>query len=370
MRIFYDGKMYSPQLFGGISRYFANIISRLPETYTPIVTTYCDKANTTGTAHYSAHPNLRDFKYSRFLHYRIAPIIEKFYFRKVTNNEKFELAHPTYYSLLTQREISEYKCPVVITVHDMIHELFPKQKDPHGIERKEKQKAVLAAQGIICVSENTKKDLLERYPALENKVTVTHLASDIDINKSYGNEKTPTQPYYLFVGSRDKQYKNFDCLLLAFSQVISVNSEVVLCVVGRPFNTYETNLIKELNLTNYIEYYGQVGDNHLAKLYRCSVAFVYPSLYEGFGIPPLEAMSCGTVAVASNTSSIPEVVGDAGILFDPKAVGDLAEILLFLLDNPIERDRLITKGYQRAKTFSWDKTVAQTLEVYRSVSHC
>ena len=103
-------------------------------------------------------------------------------------------------------------------------------------------------------------------------------------------------------------------------------------------------------------------------MYRCSVGFVYPSLYEGFGILPLEAKSCGTVVVASNGSSIPEVVGDAGLLFKPRSTSDLVDILLFLLDKPAERDRLICKGYKRVQKVSWNKTVAQTLEVYRSVS--
>jgi glycosyltransferase involved in cell wall biosynthesis len=120
-------------------------------------------------------------------------------------------------------------------------------------------------------------------------------------------------------------------------------------------------------LSDRIELYTYASDAHLAKLYRCSIAFVYPSLYEGFGIPTLEAMSCGTPVVASNCASIPEVVGDAGLMFNPKSVSDLTDIMLFLLDNPTERDRLISKGHQRAKTFSWDKTVAQTLEVYQSV---
>jgi glycosyltransferase involved in cell wall biosynthesis len=366
MRIFYDGKIYSLQSFGGISRYFANIINRLPIDYTPIITTFSkpDKQK----EHYPVHPNLKACQYSRFLHYRIAPIVEKYYFRKVTDNEEFELAHPTYHSLLTQRDFSDYKCPVILTIHDMIHELFPR-KDSLKIEREKKRKAVLSAQAILCVSENTKKDLLELYPTLENKITVTYLASEIDINMSYGQENVPQQPYLLYVGGRDKYYKNFDSLLLAFSKVVSVNPDIKLCVVGYPFHKYEINLIQELKLTDYIENFGQISDNHLAKLYRCSLAFIYPSLYEGFGIPPLEAMSCGTVAVASNISSIPEVVGDAGILFNPKAIGDLADIILFLLDNPAERDRLIAKGFQRAKDFSWDKTTAKTIEVYRSVSN-
>jgi len=123
-----------------------------------------------------------------------------------------------------------------------------------------------------------------------------------------------------------------------------------------------------LSLGKSIEHYGYASDCHLAKLYRCSVAFVYPSLYEGFGIPPLEAMSCGTAVVASNTSSIPEVVGDAGILFDPTSTSDLVDILLNLLENSSKRECLISKGLVRASMFSWDQTIAQTLEVYRSIT--
>jgi glycosyltransferase involved in cell wall biosynthesis len=137
--------------------------------------------------------------------------------------------------------------------------------------------------------------------------------------------------------------------------------------VGYPFSETEIKRIAELKITDRLELYTYASDDHLAKLYRCSIAFVYPSLYEGFGIPPLEAMSCGTPVVASNSSSIPEVAGEAGLLFDPKSVNDLTDILLSLLDNPTERDRLIAKGLQRAKTFSWDQTVARTLEVYESV---
>jgi len=117
-----------------------------------------------------------------------------------------------------------------------------------------------------------------------------------------------------------------------------------------------------------IEHYEQVTDAHLAKLYQHSVAFVYPSLYEGFGIPPLEAMSCGTPVVASNRSSLPEVVGDAGLLFDPDNPDELTDILTTLATDSSQRERMIAKGRERAKGFSWDKTVAQTLEIYREIS--
>lgn len=366
MRILYDGRIYQIQNAGGINRYFASLISRLPESFIPTFTT-CESRD----LHHPSHPNLKVFPYRKFSSRSrsISSWLEKYYFRSVAAFNRFDVAHPTYYTLLTRQELDKYRCPVVLTVHDMIYEIFPEQTDPLGKNAESKQKAVLAAEAIICVSENTKKDLLERHPSLEDRVTVTYLASEIEASLSHGSEPVPSQPYYLYVGSRAK-YKNFDGLLVAIAKTVSLQPDVVLCIVGSPLNDIEEKMIVNLKLTNHIKYYGYVNDNHLAKLYRCSVAFVYPSLYEGFGIPPLEAMSCGTVVVASNCSSIPEVVGDAGLLFDPKSTNDLVDILLFLLDSSTERDRLIAKGYKRAQAFSWDKTVAQTVDIYRSVKDC
>lgn len=365
IRILYDGQIYAMQANGGINRYFNNLISKLPESVIPGLTT-CQPRE----VNYPVNPNLKIFFYKRFGFRpgRVSYWLEKYYFRGVAAFHKFDVVHPTYYSSLTGKAIDKYRYPVVITVWDMIHELFAEQIDPNGQQAEEKRKAILAAQAIICISENTKKDLLERYSLPENKVTVTYLASEIDVALSHGSEPVPSQPYYLYVGAR-AGYKNFDGLLFAFAKAVSVRSDIALCIVGSPFNETEEKLIAELKLTDHIEHYDRASDRHLAKLYHSSVALVYPSLYEGFGIPPLEAMSCGTVVVACNCSSIPEVVGDAGLLFAPRATSsDLADILSFLLDSPIERDRLIAKGYQRVKAFSWDKTVTQTLDVYQSAS--
>lgn len=364
MRILYDGQIYAAQSAGGINRYFANIISRLPESYSPILTAIHHPS-----LNHPSHPKLQIYNYKRFRFNQVSSTIEKYYFRALINLIKYDIAHPTYYSLLTQKDIKEYSCPVVITVYDMIHEIFANQMDPKGNVIEAKRQALIGSQAIICISENTKKDLLRIYPFIsEEKITVTYLASELDGSLSYGAESVPSKPYYLYVGSRQSQYKNFTGLLMALAKVVSVNSEIALCVVGLPFNDAELKLINDLKIASFIEYYEYVNDRHLAKLYRCSVAFVYPSIYEGFGIPPLEAMACGTVVVASNSSSIPEVVGDAGILFDPQKITDLADILLSLIDDHQQRDLLITKGYQRAKQFSWDQTVAETIKVYSSVS--
>ena len=371
MQILYDGHLYTIQNKGGVNRYFANLIGRLPESFTPWLTVFSSYE-----FDYPTHPNLKKIEYHRIKlrPFRFAQWLEKNNARWLeqkwsygASSKSITIAHPTGNSLLTHQPIKHYSCPVVITVHDMIQELFPGMVASSARQIEEKRKAILAAQAIICVSENTKRDLLERYRLPDDRVTVTHLASELDIELAYGDESVPARPYFLYVGSR-YTYKNFDGLLLAFAKAISIQPDLVLCVVGVPFNDVERKRIAELNLADYIENYGQVSDRYLAKLYRCSVAFVYPSLYEGFGIPSLEAMACGTAVVASDCSSIPEVVGDAGILFNPAVVTDLTDILLMLLNSPTERDRLIDKGFQRAKQFSWDKTAAQTVELYRSVA--
>lgn len=306
------------------------------------------------------HPKLKSYAYRNLRPGRI------FYKFEQIISGVFDIAHPTYYTLLTPWGIEEYRCPVVLTVWDMIHERFS-QHDPAGETASLKRKAIEAAQVVICISENTKKDLQEFYEVSESKIRVTHLASDLDVSRAFGSEPVPETPYFLYVGARYK-YKNFNGLLDAFAKARLSRPDTTLCVVGPAFTDAELKLIAELGIAGGVVNYGHVSDAHLAKLYRCSIAFVYPSLYEGFGIPPLEAMACGTAVVASNRSSIPEVIGDAGLLFDPSLPDELTDILLLLLAGGAERGRLVEAGRRRAQMFNWDKTAAQTFEIYRSVS--
>ncbi|MFK0733812.1 MAG: glycosyltransferase family 4 protein [Gloeotrichia echinulata GP01] len=363
MQILYDGEIYGMQKVGGINRYFDNIISRLPNDFHPILTSIRSRND-----YHPSHPNLKLFSYKRFGFKpgRLCYWLEPYYFQLAEAINNFQLFHPTYYSLLTRRRFETKRCPVVLTVHDMIHEIFAESMDKNGETAAKKRSAILAADVILCVSENTKKDLLERYLLPEERVWVTYLGTEFNPNFGYGNEPIPSQPFFLHVGGRGL-YKNFNTLLIAFSKAVSQVPDIMLCVVGSPFDSTEQNMIAEMHLNNHIQHFSYTSDSHLAKLYRNCLAFVYPSLYEGFGIPPLEAMICQAPVIASNTSSIPEVVGDAGLLFDPTSITDLADRLLFLVEHPAERQRLITKGLEQAKKFSWDKTVTQTLEAYQFV---
>jgi glycosyltransferase involved in cell wall biosynthesis len=364
MHILYDGLIYKLQTKGGISRYFKNLISLLPEELTPVLTGYRSRK-----VIYPTHPRLKKYLYpcAGLNPKRLSEPFGKYFFKVATAIAKFDLIHPTYYWLNTEQDLRSYSKPVVITFHDMVHEIFAKHMDPTGQVAKVKYRASQAADLIICISENTKRDVLERYSISEDRVKVIYHAADLDQSMSYGSESVPSRPYFLYVGSRNSNYKNFEILLIAFSKILNAQPDVSLCVVGSPLNQAEQIMAASLNISHAIEIFSNVDDHHLAKLYRCSIAFVYPSSYEGFGIPLLEAMACGTPVVASKASCFPEIVDDAGLLFNPKSAPELVDILLSLLNNSLERDRLVQKGYQRAQLFSWEKTVEQTVKVYESL---
>jgi glycosyltransferase involved in cell wall biosynthesis len=183
---------------------------------------------------------------------------------------------------------------------------------------------------------------------------------------SFGNEKVPNCPYFLYVGSR-VVYKNFDLLLKAFSKIKDMRPGVKLCIVGAKLTDDESKKVAQLGLIGFIEHAGFVTSPHLAKLYRCSLALVYPSKYEGFGLPPLEAMTCRTAVIAANVSSVPEVLGNGGILIDPNSVNELTDAMLLLIDNQSARDKIIENGIKRSQLFSWDTNVNEIVKLYNKL---
>jgi glycosyltransferase involved in cell wall biosynthesis len=206
MRILYDGGAFQEQGAGGIKRYFANLISGLPANFEPHLTT-CRAAKDIEPE----HPHLRIHRFRRFRPQRLSLRLEKVFFGRVEKNFSFDLAHPTYYTLLSQHEVSQYRCPVVITVWDMIHEIFP-ELEPTGQLVARKRRGIEAADAILCISENTRQDLLSHYKVDETKVLVTHLAANLTSTPNNREHRTPSRPYFLYVGAR-AGYKNFHGLL-------------------------------------------------------------------------------------------------------------------------------------------------------------
>lgn len=360
MKIFYDGSILYAQKVGGVNRYFSQIISHLPDSYQP--TLVCSQNN---GDNFPKHPNLNLVTVNLFQPIQVSARWMRWKFQKEFENIDCDFVHPTYYVPLTWRNIKQCHKPIVLSVWDFIHETFPEAMDPDGEHRLIKARAIRAADIIICISENTKTDLLKFYgDNLDQKIVVTPLASSITREQSFNQTSVPPYPYLLYVGSR-AVYKGFDRLLHAFSRIASLNADLRLCVAGKPFNADETRKINSLGVAEKVVNLGFVDDHHLAKLYRCSLAFVYPSDYEGFGIPPLEAMACGTPVIAADSSSLPEVVGNAGLLFKTDLQNDLEDKLLSVINHSGERDRLINAGYERVKLFSWDATIRNTLKIYQ-----
>jgi glycosyltransferase involved in cell wall biosynthesis len=272
-----------------------------------------------------------------------------------------EIWHSTYYTLP-----KNWQGKQVATLHDAVHELYPDLYDTPFDDhlRLQKRQSIEAADAVICVSETTRQEASGYYGVEPERLVVIHNACspifrriEMDISKS-------GEPFILYVGSRSP-IKNFDRLLEAYA-AWHLRSEVSLVVAGRGWTVQERERLRRLKIQKKVRLEEDVDDENLCRLYNQAAVFVYTSLYEGFGIPLLEAMACGCPVAASRIPSTLEVAGDYPFYFDSHEPGDLLSASEQALS--AGRDDCLTKaGIARAAEFSWDKTAMKTLEVYRSL---
>jgi glycosyltransferase involved in cell wall biosynthesis len=253
---------------------------------------------------------------------------------------------------------------VVVTAHDFIYFIYPKLTSDAEPVIRDQTEAIRRADHVICISKATQNDLLERFPEKQGKSSVIYHGSSFEIQPPLAEEAIFENPCFLFVGGRGG-YKNFMFLLRAFAKASGSNPRIRLRIAGAPLNSEERWQIHLLGISDKVEEVAYPDEQQLKSLYRSSVALVYPSLHEGFGFPPLEAMACRTLAITSNATSLPEVVGDGGIMLDPRREEDWTECLLTTAKGGRERDPMIERGLERVRKFSWKSTVAQHLEIYR-----
>lgn len=262
----------------------------------------------------------------------------------------------------------------VTTIHDFAVYKYPEtfsQRNGHDIVANQKRKLFFVkhcSDLIIAVSETTKKDAIEILKIPEKKIKVIYEAADPiyyprneDLINKVKDKYKISDRYFLFVGTREPR-KNLDKAVMAFSQLGNQSSGVSFVFAGK----YGWgNDISKLN--EKVKLLGRVESEDLACLYSGAEAFIYPSLYEGFGLPILEAMSCGCPVVTSNTGSMKEISGNASILTDPESVESIMEAMEKLLKSNTLKNDLKVRGIKRAGEFSWDKAALQTLEAYRSL---
>ncbi len=358
MKILYDGRIFQVQKAGGINRVFAEVISGLPADYQPLVTGVEDFGR-----NIPSHPNLEQPRFKNFRPGRISSRVRERWWKPRLLGS-LDLFHPTYYDLIAGYSFSDFKCPTVVTAYDFIYAIYPKLIEGSAGVIRNQTEAIQKADYVICISKATENDLLERFPEKQGKTSVIYLGSSFEIQTPLPESAVFENPYFLFVGSRFG-YKNFPFLLRVFAQASQSNPRIRLRVAGAPLNSEELWQIHLLGIGDRVETIVYPDEQRLAELYRSSVALVYPSLHEGFGIPPLEAMACRTLAITSNTTSLPEVVGDGGIMLDPKRESDWVECILKTAQGGGERQATIERGLKRLGQFSWKNTVQQHLKVYQ-----
>ena len=256
----------------------------------------------------------------------------------------------------------------MVTVHDMIVEKHPEENPNAEADAAIKRAAVLRADHVICISENTKRDLLERVSVDPGRVSVIH----------HGWRRFPetpnaslppqvTKPFLLHVGAR-ATYKNWKGLIAAFARFGLSQDFQIVCFGGGKFTEEETAVLTrhELTETQVVQVGGD--DGVLGTLYRRAVLFVYPSLYEGFGMPLLEAMACGCPAACGGVSSFPEVAGDAVEYFDPLDPESINAAIRRVVGSTTRAQELRDLGERRLSEFSWERCADRTAEVYRGLA--
>lgn len=360
MKIWFDHQIFTVQRYGGISRYFVELKRALKNIHDVdadilapgYINSYLQASDVNNPFSF---PMRTSFRGQRFRPLVVAPI-----FKLAARMKRPDMIHETHYAL---GDIHLPKnLPLVSTCHDMIFERSATTSDA-ARRIALKRKSFDRADAIICISENTRTDLLDMYPALEPKVTVIHHG----VAHTQPPETLPVElpePYLLFVGTRPG-YKNFANLVRAMGASPELRDTFhLVCFGGGLFNTEELALCEAVGYPINRLHHISGNDELLAYAYKRAVAFIFPSSYEGFGMPLTEAMVQGCPVACSDASCFPEICGEAAIYFDPDDTDSIRNCLETLLCEE-KRKRLAALGSARVHQFSWQRCAELTASVYR-----
>lgn len=367
MKILYDYQAFTLQFYGGVSRYFVEIAKRLShaedtelQIFAPFYINHYLQELDPGVV--SGRQLAKAPKSAG----RLLNIYNRAAMRHKAASYNPDILHETYFS---KHAVSLRNSQArVVTVYDMIHERFPEYFAAWNKTSENKRLAIERADHVICISENTRRDLLDMSNVKSEKVSVVHLGFDAHQSNHSPSKRLIDEPYLLHVGIRSG-YKNFQRLLegYASSRMLHENYRLV-CFGGGDFSHSETQQIKRFKLPEDRLVWMGGSDSVLMNLYRHATAFVYPSLYEGFGIPSLEAMAHDCPVVCSGGGSISEVVGDAGEFFDPLDSSAIAQAVENVTGSQSRAAQLRALGRQRIKRFTWEKCAKGTHDVYSSLA--
>jgi glycosyltransferase involved in cell wall biosynthesis len=361
LRVAFDHRIFAFQKYGGISRYIVRVAENLPE--------FGVQPKIVSPLHVNEY--LRDmprgFVWGRHIaatdkNIRRAFVTSEVLHRPLALAFGADIVHETYHH---PRHVAPKRAKIVITIYDMIHEFYPVGEASDGVTRNIAA-AVKRADKIICISESTRRDLLKFHPEAADRTEVIWFGFDQNSLPASAASPHP-RPYLLYVGMRWRGYKNFHGLVSAMgsSQALREGFDLV-CAGGGAFSAEELQLIESAGLAGKV-FQQDVDDEVLHALYRHAQVFVYPSLYEGFGIPPLEAMAADCPVVAMDISSVPEVCGPAAEYCYPDQPESLRTAIERVAFSPERAEALRAAGRERLKLFSWRECARQHAELYESL---
>jgi glycosyltransferase involved in cell wall biosynthesis len=368
MRVLFDHQTFSLQAYGGISRYYTELITGINQTLD-------NKANLPLLFSDNVHLQENNINVKQFLPgvnfpkkgglvYQINQVHSKCQLKK----QAFDLFHPTYYDPYFLPRL--YGKPFVVTVYDMIYEKYGHlyselRADQTIIARK--RELIKRADRVIAISENTKKDVIDLVGVDESKIEVIYLGTSAKAVGTVEDRRNALidRSYFLFVGKR-YSYKNFRGLLRAILPVLIKNNVKLICAGGGKFSAEEQKFINSLGAERRVEHHA-VHLQTLERLYCGAIAFVFPSFYEGFGLPVLEAFTAGCPCILSNRGALPEIAGQAALYMDPDQLDSITYAADQLIQQPLLRSTLIEAGYTQLKKFSWGQTIYETLGLYKTL---
>jgi glycosyltransferase involved in cell wall biosynthesis len=363
MRILYDHQVFSLQDRGGISRYYFELLRQISHLNNCAAEIFLGCNN--NLFRFSCLPRIKvhEFRGSRVME----PGKYRYLFNEVISSlvlpfrGHFDVYHPTLYRCAPLVDSTK----VVVTHHDCAYERYPALFKNMESIKEMRARQFARADAIICPSESTRRDLHEFYQVSEDKTFVVFhgiprpVQSDDSEHARIGD-----RPFLLYVGSR-AFYKNFDALLRAFAAADLKREFDLLVLGGGVATSSEMAVVRQLSLGDVVRFAPQAPDDFLARAYGHARLLVYPSLYEGFGFPPLEAMSFSCPVLLAHTSSLPEICADAAFYFAVEDQASLVDGLRESCFNDAKRGQKIERGRILASSYSWEKCAAKTLQIYR-----
>ena len=357
MKVFFDYSIFTLQRFGGVSKYTVNLVENFSDQVDPLIISPFYKN------YYLKNCNFAD----KIIFYnKIGPLIKyankvnKIYFNYKLRTKNPDIIHFSYFN---EENFYNTKAKTVITEHDLIKEKFYPEQYQNQI--KYKKKLFEKIDQIICVSDNTKRDLQQEYSIDASKISVIH--HGVNKNKDVRERSLNIRPFILYVGSRER-YKNFNNAIKSYARSSRLKLDFdFVCFGGGKFLKTEEDFFKNLSINRDQIHYFEGDDLDLNYFYKNARMFIFPSLYEGFGMPLLEAMNMECPVICSDIGSFSEIVNDSAIFFDPTDV----ESIIFKMEKLIFDDQLLLdlkkKGNKKIDKYSWKKCSNETEQLYRKI---